>query len=346
MNREVTRKELYDLVWSKSLTQLSKDFGLSLSQIKKVCGDNNIPLPENGYWSKIKFGKDVKKVSLDESIGLDTKIELSVDIEISPKQKIIDEIVADTKAPVKVPEKLRNPDKLVSDTEAYYNKSKKDRYFRDDSSTILYINVTDKNEKRALRFMDALIKLLRYRNFSFTKEYRQLKMIKDDVRFPFYLREHHKRVPNKEGSYPSFIYEPTGNFIFTVGEHSIKKEWSDSKIKLEDRLIQIVADIEILVQKEKEWQERIRISHEKYERERKIKEEQEALRKQEEAKFNQLLTEAKRFEESNLIRKYIQEIERKAITENNLTDELKEWIKWANDKADSIDPLSTSITNS
>lgn len=346
MNREVTRKELYDLVWSKSLTQLSKDFGLSLSQIKKVCRDNNILLPENGYWSKIKFGKNIEKTPLDKSIEFDAKIELSVDTEKSPKQKIIDEIVTDTKAPVKVSEKLRNPDKLVSDTEAYYNKRKKDRYFRDDSSTILYINVTDENNKRALRFMDALIKLLRYRGFEFIRENHQLKMKIDNVSFPFYLREHHKRVPNKEGSYPSFIYEPTGNFIFTTGEHSIKKEWSDSKIKLEDRLIQIVADIEILIQKEKEWQERIRISHEKYERERKIKEEQEALRKQEEAKFNQLLTEAKKFEESNLIRKYIQETERKAIAENNLTDELKEWIKWANDKADSIDPLFNSITNS
>ena len=41
-----------------------------------------------------------------------------------------------------------------------------------------------------------------------------------------------------------------------------------------------------------------------------------------------------------MYRNFIKATEQKAITENNLTEELKEWIKWANDKADWMDPTS------
>lgn len=43
-------KEFFRLVWSKSVVELSKDFGVSDSAIGKACKKNKIPKPPRGYW--------------------------------------------------------------------------------------------------------------------------------------------------------------------------------------------------------------------------------------------------------------------------------------------------------
>ena len=47
---ELTRKELYDLVWSTPLSKLTKQFALSNDGIKKICKQFEIPMPDGGYW--------------------------------------------------------------------------------------------------------------------------------------------------------------------------------------------------------------------------------------------------------------------------------------------------------
>lgn len=64
MDLKLTRKELYNLVWSKPLTHIAKEYGFSDNGIRKICIKNNIPLPKAGYWAKIKRNKKVKKERL------------------------------------------------------------------------------------------------------------------------------------------------------------------------------------------------------------------------------------------------------------------------------------------
>ena len=337
-NKLISRKGLYGLVWSVPLTKLSQDFNLTSGQLKKICEKYNIPVPYNGYWSKLKFNKDVQKHYLDGNTN--SKINLSASAEKSPIQQIVDEITADSRAPVKVSSKLKNPDILISNTEEYNKRSKNDFYYRDDKVFKLSINVMDKNEKRAFRLMDALVKLLRYRVFSFEREYYSTKMVIDGIKISFDLREHHRRVPNEESNYPAYKYVPTGNFILTTGQYSDKKEWTEtSNIRLEEKIVRVVAWVEVKVQEEKEWREKAKIAEKIQEKEQKIKEEQESKRKAEEEKFNKLRLDSKRFEEYTVIQKYILEVEKRAIAENKLTQELKDWIKWANDKIEEINPF-------
>ena len=54
---QIQRKELYDLLWSAPVTEIANQFKTTGSEIRKICAANNIPLPENGYWMKLKFGK-------------------------------------------------------------------------------------------------------------------------------------------------------------------------------------------------------------------------------------------------------------------------------------------------
>jgi hypothetical protein len=47
----LSRRELYDSVWSKPLEDLAEEFGISQSALIKRCGEVNVPTPPNGYWA-------------------------------------------------------------------------------------------------------------------------------------------------------------------------------------------------------------------------------------------------------------------------------------------------------
>lgn len=54
--KEVSRQEPYELVWSKPLTKLSHEFGISDSRLGRICRELKIPLPGLGYWRKVQCG--------------------------------------------------------------------------------------------------------------------------------------------------------------------------------------------------------------------------------------------------------------------------------------------------
>lgn len=58
----LTRRQFYDMVWSTPLSQLAKTYNISDNGLRKMCKKFEIPLPVNGYWQKIKFGKQPKKI--------------------------------------------------------------------------------------------------------------------------------------------------------------------------------------------------------------------------------------------------------------------------------------------
>jgi len=60
----LTRKELYNLVWSEPMSSVCKRFGLSDNGLRKHCVSMNIPTPPKGYWAKLQNRKKVEKVPL------------------------------------------------------------------------------------------------------------------------------------------------------------------------------------------------------------------------------------------------------------------------------------------
>ncbi|WIW88036.1 hypothetical protein K3M67_13900 [Sphingobium sp. V4] len=63
MARIFTRREFYDLVWSKPITHIAKDFSLSDVAIHKICRKHAIPTPPAGYWARKNAGKDAEQAS-------------------------------------------------------------------------------------------------------------------------------------------------------------------------------------------------------------------------------------------------------------------------------------------
>ena len=58
MAEQLSRKKLYDLVWSEPMRNLSTRFGISDVALKKTCARAGIPTPDRGYWAKKEAGKE------------------------------------------------------------------------------------------------------------------------------------------------------------------------------------------------------------------------------------------------------------------------------------------------
>jgi AcrR family transcriptional regulator len=55
----LSRRELYQRVWSKSISVVAKELGLSSNALAKICSRLLVPYPTRGDWNKISAGKPV-----------------------------------------------------------------------------------------------------------------------------------------------------------------------------------------------------------------------------------------------------------------------------------------------
>jgi hypothetical protein len=344
----LTRKELYDIVWSTTLSKLTQQYAYTNDGIKKLCKQFEIPIPDGSYWSRLKFNKPVNKPELNAVFGGEDKIVLTireegnpVNVDQTPLTIRTKEIKNDSKAPLTVPDKLTKPDILIQNTKDLYNKIKKEPYSKKENIDSLGIYKENDNLDRAFRIMDTFIKLLRYRGHSFRRDRNNYgpHIVVKDVEFYFHLREAQKRIPGKT-TYESSTFVPTGVLVVKIGESFKAKEWKDGTVKLENHLANIVAKIELDAEKELEWREDCRLDKTQRAEEDRIRKIFEARKEKEVVKTRKLFSDAKKFSKATMYRNFIKATEQKAITENSLTVELKEWIKWANDKADWIDPTT------
>lgn len=67
MARTFTRQEFYELVWSKPMTHLAKEFVLSDVALHKICKKHGIPNPPLGWWAKKAADKPVKQIPLPKA---------------------------------------------------------------------------------------------------------------------------------------------------------------------------------------------------------------------------------------------------------------------------------------
>jgi hypothetical protein len=53
----LTREDLYELAWSKPISELAKDFGISDVGLAKRCKRLRVPIPGRGYWVRVDAGQ-------------------------------------------------------------------------------------------------------------------------------------------------------------------------------------------------------------------------------------------------------------------------------------------------
>ena len=345
----ITRQELYEMVWQESLTAISKRLKIPYTHLRRICNAMNIPVPQNGYWSKLKFGKPVAIVKLPLDFSRENEIKLypnPQDINNSRvitlhKKTDVDFIKDLSDLPLTVPKKLTNPDKLIIAAQESLSKRAKDRYRNDGmiqtERGLLHIRVTPDNVSRALRFMDAIIKLLRARGHDVIIHYDKTYAVIDGEKFEISLMEKHNAVKS-EDKWQTRQLIPSGLLSFRIDDF-YGRLWIDGKVLIEEKLPNILAKLEAMSKQEKEQREyyaaQRRVQEEK---ERIIREQQQRIEK-ERFDFKNFYQHAERWHRSRFMREYLKAIEENAVEKGGLTDEVQRWICWARDKVDWYDPL-------
>ena len=74
---ELTRKQLYDEIWTISAAGVSRKYDIPYAQLTLQLKAANIPIPPSGYWTKLEFGKPIEKIALtgnyEEVVSLEKK---------------------------------------------------------------------------------------------------------------------------------------------------------------------------------------------------------------------------------------------------------------------------------
>lgn len=65
MTHNLSREELFALVWGKPTQQVAKDLGISDVAVGKLCARLQVPKPARGYWAKVEAGKKQRRPALD-----------------------------------------------------------------------------------------------------------------------------------------------------------------------------------------------------------------------------------------------------------------------------------------
>lgn len=345
----ITRKDLHKMVWKEPLLTLSRRYSISDNGLRKICIRMDIPLPPNGYWQKVRYGKFVPIKRLPTYTG-EEAIELFLrgendgngDSLLSPQKQLKTEILNNAKLPLVVPERLAKPDILVLEARECLNDNNRNHSWHNGiirtRDGYLDIRVSRANVSRALRFFDTFIKLMRARGHEVKIQYDKTCVIIYDVKIEISLKEKLKWVITPtDYSWVNREYQPTGRLTFRVEDYN-QKMWEDGKVTIEDKLPDILVYLELKANKKLEerryYQEQNKIREEKERIEREIRE-----RKEKELRdFKNLIKESNQWQQAQIIRAYINAVELNAEKNGGLTDELKQWLEWAKQKADWFDP--------
>lgn len=77
MAHTFTRQELYELVWDSPMTVVAKQLGVSDVWLRKNCVAANIPVPGLGYWARKRAGQNLQRIPLPER-GLGEADEIAI----------------------------------------------------------------------------------------------------------------------------------------------------------------------------------------------------------------------------------------------------------------------------
>lgn len=263
MEETLIRIDLYTLVWTKPLKEISEDLELSIIILKKICKDYLIPLPKKGHWTKIAFGKEVERTQLEkvdypndqaidvQKYGTDYKNSFSYKLE-----KRIQEIEQESANFIQVPKRLTNPDPLIVRAKTYFSKQTGRKYkgFEDvisSRSEYLSISVRKQNVPRALRIMDTLIKLFRRRGHKIHLEHWSTILTIKGQKFEIKFREKCNRVKVREGTWNTTDLVPNNLLSLKYAKPYSSTEWADTNSQsLEEQVVKIVASFELMAEKE------------------------------------------------------------------------------------------------
>lgn len=350
---QLTREELYALVWAKPVAQAAKDWGLSDVGLAKLCRRHCVPLPYRGFWARKAAGQTPKPIPLPPARrGLSATVWLDPKPPAPPKPSDpeIDEALAADRvfaAQDRVPEDLRGCDPLVSRTRVALQEGHTDDYGRSlahwNADCPIRISVSRGLVHRALRIGQGIIEGATRRGYGLRIEDRR-KTAEIVVRgngFGFSIEEPTKRFENQpdpkhpDGYFPRYRYEPRGRLVLKLERNGYaRNNWADSeKHKVEDCLPELFQKLAVhsieQARSDAEW---------------KIKQDQwraaEQLRAEYDAASKQAVDLMKRLDNADGLRRLLARFESEGVDMNRPVGEYPTWRDWLTELIRATDPIA------
>jgi hypothetical protein len=339
-----SRSEFYVLVWSEPISKIAKQLNVKESLIRKKCRECNIPTPDSGYWSKLRFQKKVLHTPLPEYQEPNEIVKL---FEMDAENKTIPKKNITSKVKTEVPRELINPHLFIKKAKAEHLSNSK-KYGSSDGlygtgMDHLSIQVSPECLNRALLIFDTTIKDLTKKGYLVQIKSHSTVVLVSGIEVPVRLREKTKRVLKKEVRYDwdKYEYKPTGNLVFVVEFKAWhRKEISDTESKkLEERIDQIVE--EIIRQGIEEKNYRIQWDIRRKEEKQRLEKEEIRINRinVELDKFKSILINIDRWNRANIFRDYLYKYEQHFSSLNELSSEKLDWLVWARQKVNWFDPF-------
>lgn len=368
----VTREELYRQVWETPMNRLAVQYGISGNGLAKICDRLKVPYPPRGYWAKKEAGKPVVTFQLPpaepQTPASETITPTPPPIEVAAEiKKQVDAAEASASAVI-IPETLEDAHPKVKAWLAQHKEQQAERErdhkrrSRDEWSWArpLIADLTDRDLYR-FKVTSALFKAVeaaggQVESASITGKVTFL-IAGEKIECSIVEKMRQSLlVPREEGSkwtaYPEFHQNglTSSGFLrvtITTYLRGGVREWVETSTKKMGGLLpQIVGRImaagPILIEWERERKEEAR----KREEEELRRQERRRLKQRDEERWGQFRAFASDWQERTRLLAFLAEIEKRSHAEANATiaeQQLSEWIAWAKQKIDSLDPFQKGI---
>ncbi|WP_411906059.1 hypothetical protein [Rhizobium mayense] len=364
---QFTRRQIYDLVWSKPLNKLATEFGLSDQGLAKACKRYDVPVPPVGYWQKLAYGKRVEHPPLgSDKFDDDAIVEVTTGVKMRPATIVRSDLEKRGPEPTQeIEPKTNKPDRLHS----MLSKIKKGFDKAKDPDDFAYINVAPFKIRASPLQSDRVIALIAdilaaasFENWEIkTSKDGEWELLASEERIELAINENTRKVAhiptpaeirdNQRYSWnkiPEFDYLPSGELKFTISNGSylgVRTNWSDGKKQtLESVLPGMIEGISIVGaarynrRLEREEQER------QWELQRQREAERRRLEEIQRTRFAVFKEQAKRHKEAEMLRAYVGQVKQKLgeLAQDDRS-KVQTWIEWAEKSIEDLDPLNSGL---
>jgi hypothetical protein len=368
MAERLSRKTLYDLVWSEPMKNLSARFGISDVALKKTCVRAGIPTPDRGYWAKKDAGRKTFQAAFPaRPPGMDDQVligsggngsyhywnqeELLGPIGAPPEfpepietvRAHIAEIVGHVAVPYKVRTWHPAIERLLKEDEKRRERQLADPYPMSWNNPPFGTPV----ERRRLRILNSLLFAAAKMNGKPSVQGREAR----EVHISFFQQHLHLTLDRpKRSNRRAHILTTTGqsndtrlclSLLRSYGSDTVLATWEDDEAqKLETRMTDIAIHVILAAEiqyregafQRHQWRIQRKAELEEEERKRKLEAERAEKERQnriEQGRINRLLKDAAAFQQAGEIRKFVEAIRLAQPCDRSCSmDELERWGQW------------------
>jgi hypothetical protein len=362
---ELSRKSLFEMVWSQPMTKLAAQFKISDVALTKICRRHEIPVPGRGFWARVAAGQRLNRPELrlpsrpvleDIRIFGSSYSRVKPEIREAEREAKATESAANRK--IVVSQRLVDLHPIAQATLQGLRKAKANDHgvvagFGPD---LFSVAVSPSQVDRSIRILNAVARASTERGFSVERGKNSACLLVNGEQLEFLLSEKINREPHKETTaetaraerekkrwpsdlayrpwwMPQWDYSPSGILVLELGEqyHSgLRRIFRDGKRQqlenlLNDFLAAAVAYAAAVKARREEHERQRREWNEQEQRRIEKREQVERNRKRWKFVSERILS----LERADKIDRFVRHIESACSATNSVGENVRRFVDWA-----------------